>query len=138
MPPVRFQITHVSMLPNTRSPASAFSRAPSTLSRIQRIFGPEKYVASGSPTLDWKRSWPPSFENSSTSLSVRVSCHTSALCTGSPVLRSHTSVVSRWLVMPTPAMSSALAPASDIAASTTSWVRDQTSFASCSTQPGLG
>ena len=42
VPPVRFQISQVSMLPNTRSPASAFSRAPSTLSRIQRIFGPEK------------------------------------------------------------------------------------------------
>ena len=42
VPPVRFQISQVSMLPNTRSPASAFSRAPSTLSRIQRTFGPEK------------------------------------------------------------------------------------------------
>ncbi len=42
VPPVRFQMHHVSMLPNTRSPASAFSRAPSTFSRIQRTFGPEK------------------------------------------------------------------------------------------------
>ena len=42
VPPVRFQITHVSMLPNSRSPESALSAAPSTLSRIQRIFGPEK------------------------------------------------------------------------------------------------
>ena len=41
-PPVRFQMHQVSMLPNTRSPASAFSRAPSTLSRIQRTLGPEK------------------------------------------------------------------------------------------------
>ena len=41
-PPVMFQTTQVSMLPKTRSPASAFSRAPSTLSRIQRTFGPEK------------------------------------------------------------------------------------------------
>ncbi len=41
-PPVRFQMHQVSMLPNTRSPASAFSRAPGTLSRIQRILGPEK------------------------------------------------------------------------------------------------
>ena len=138
VPPVRFQISHVSMLPNSRSPDSALSRAPSTLSSVQRILGPEKYVASGSPTCSWKRAWPPSLENSSTSLSVRVSCHTSALCTGSPVFLSHTSVVSRWLVMPTPAMSSALAPASLIASSITSLVRDQISFASCSTQPGLG
>ena len=42
VPPVRFQISQVSMLPNTRSPDSALSLAPSTLSRIQRIFGPEK------------------------------------------------------------------------------------------------
>ena len=67
-----------------------------------------------------------------------MSCQTIALWTGSPVVRSHTSAVSRWLVMPTPAMSSALAPAEDIASSTTSCVRAQTSFASCSTQPGLG
>ena len=69
---------------------------------------------------------------------MRVSCQTSALCTGSPVVLSHTSVVSRWLVMPTPAMSSAPAPADFIASSTTSWVRAQTSFASCSTHPGFG
>ncbi len=48
-PPVRFHSTHVSVLPKSRSPASAFSRAPSTLSRIQRTLGPEKYVASGRP-----------------------------------------------------------------------------------------
>ena len=42
VPPVRFQISQVSMLPNSRSPESALSAAPSTLSRIQRIFGPEK------------------------------------------------------------------------------------------------
>ena len=33
-PPVRFQTTQESVLPKSRSPASAFSRAPSTLSRI--------------------------------------------------------------------------------------------------------
>ena len=42
VPPVRFQMSQVSMLPNSRSPDSAFVGAPSTLSRIQRIFGPEK------------------------------------------------------------------------------------------------
>ena len=42
VPPVRFQMHQVSVLPNMRSPASARSRAPSTFSRIQRIFGPEK------------------------------------------------------------------------------------------------
>ncbi len=41
-PPVRFQITQVSMVPNRMSPASARSRRPSTLSSSQRIFGPAK------------------------------------------------------------------------------------------------
>ena len=69
---------------------------------------------------------------------MRVSCQTIALWTGSPVVRSHTTVVSRWLVMPTPAMSSALAPAVFDRLVETSCVRSQISFASCSTQPGLG
>ncbi len=42
VPPVRFQRTQVSVVPNMSSPASAFSRAPSTFSRIQTIFVPEK------------------------------------------------------------------------------------------------
>src|SRR5690606_12419498 len=50
-PPVMFHSNQVSMLPNNRSPFSARSRAPSTLSRIHLILGPEKYVASGSPVL---------------------------------------------------------------------------------------
>ena len=39
------------MLPNTRSPASAFSRAPSTLSRIQRTFGPGEVGGQRQPDL---------------------------------------------------------------------------------------
>ncbi len=55
VPPVRFQMHQVSMLPNTRSPASASARAPSTLSRIQRTLVPEKYVASGRPVFSRNR-----------------------------------------------------------------------------------
>ncbi len=95
-------------------------------------------MASGRPTCSWKRAWPPSRDSSSTILSVRVSCQTIAFITGSPVFLSHTTVVSRWLVMPRPEMSSALAPADSSASSITSCVRDQTSFGSCSTHPGLG
>src|SRR5690349_14341114 len=78
-PPVRFQSTQLSVLPNSRSPASAFSRAPSTLSRIQRILGPEKYVASGRPTLDLYLSLPSLPASSSQIFCVRVSCQTMAL-----------------------------------------------------------
>ena len=49
-PPVRFHTSHESVVPKMRSPFSAASRAPSTFSRIQATLGPEKYVASGSPT----------------------------------------------------------------------------------------
>ena len=41
-PPVRFHRTQQSVLPKYRSPASARSRAPSTLSRIHLILEPEK------------------------------------------------------------------------------------------------
>ena len=42
LPPVRFQMTHVSALPNTASPRPAASRTPGTLSRIHWILAPEK------------------------------------------------------------------------------------------------
>ena len=41
-PPVRFQMTHESVLPKAASPASAAARTPSTFSRIHWILPPEK------------------------------------------------------------------------------------------------
>ena len=41
---------------------------------------------------------------------VRMSSHTTALCSGLPVRLDHATVVSRWLVMPTHATSDAVAP----------------------------
>jgi len=41
-PPVMFHSNQVSMVPKSRSPASARSRAPGTSRRIQASFGPEK------------------------------------------------------------------------------------------------
>ena len=69
---------------------------------------------------------------------VRRSCQTMALCTGLPVARSHTTVVSRWLVMPMPASSLASSLALASAPRQTSTVARQISSGSCSTQPGLG
>lgn len=40
-PWVRFQISHESTVPNANSPASARSRAPGTVSKIQAIFEAE-------------------------------------------------------------------------------------------------
>ncbi len=78
-PPVRFHNSQVSGVPNSSSPLSARSRAPSTLSRIQAILDAEKYVASGSPVVSAKRRTPPSAASVSMSACVRVSCQTIAL-----------------------------------------------------------
>src|SRR5580700_5014567 len=59
------------------------------------IFGPEKYVLTGSPVLSRNMSCPNSRTRSRHSRSVRVSCQLIALWTGSPLRRSHSTVVSR-------------------------------------------
>ena len=61
-----------------------------------------------------------------------------ALYTGSPVLASHTMVVSRWLVMPMAAMLLPLMSILVMASATTAASLDQMSMGSCSTQPGRG
>ena len=70
--------------------------------------------------------------------SVRVSCHTMALCTGVPVFLFQTTVVSRWFVMPTAARSAVVRLPFASAPFTTSCVRSQISVGECSTQPGCG
>ena len=69
---------------------------------------------------------------------MRVSCQTIAGPTGTPVAGSHTTVVSRWLLMPTPATSAAPAPTSCSTRVIVRTVLRQISAASCSTQPGRG
>ena len=69
---------------------------------------------------------------------VRRSCQTMALWIGWPDSASHRSVVSRWLVTPSAASSSAEMPASASAVWMTDLVLSQISVASCSTLPGSG
>ena len=69
---------------------------------------------------------------------VRRSCQTIARPSGCPVARSHTTTVSRWLVIPMPAMSFAVTPAFAIAERTVATTLDQMSSGSCSTWPGAG
>ena len=57
------------------------------------------------PVLLWMVRLAPSAFSRSQKSAVRRSCQTMALWTGSPVSRSHTMVVSRWLVMPMAATS---------------------------------
>ena len=81
---------------------------------------------------------PPSRPRSWINSAVRVSCQTTALAIGSPVARSQSRVVSRWLVMPTAARSPGPIPSDAIASPTTASTLRQISSASCSTQPGRG
>ena len=138
VPPVRFQTSQLSTVPNTRSPASARARAPSTLSRIQAILVDEKYGSSNRPVCSVTVGSKPSALSLLHISEVRRSCQTMALCTGLPVLRSQTSVVSRWLVMPMAAMSSVPTPAFSMAARQVAAVVAQRSDGSCSTQPLSG
>ena len=102
--------------------------------------GPRSTWRAAGPTFSRKRSWPPSADSSSTdALSVRVSCQTRALWTGSPVFAvpDH-----RRLALVRDADGREVArlrcPAFFSPPSITSWLRAQISFGSCSTQPGFG
>ena len=61
-----------------------------------------------------------------------------ARCAGSPVSRSHTTVVSRWFVIPIAAMADASIPAFSTAPRIVSTVVRHRSSGSCSTQPDRG
>ena len=76
--------------------------------------------------------------NASHAGAVRRSCQTMALPIGSPVARFQTIVVSRWLVMPMPAMSLAASFACASASRAVASCVLQISRGSCSTQPGCG
>ena len=80
----------------------------------------------------------PAARRSAQMAEVRRSCQTMALWIGSPVARSQTSVVSRWLVMPMAAMSEAARPEVARASRQVARVEDQRSAGSCSTQPERG
>src|SRR5229473_4565092 len=80
----------------------------------------------------------PSRFSASQRAAVRRSCQTIARWTGFPVRRSHTTVVSRWFVIPIAATRLGASFAFFSAARAhASWVR-RISKASCSTQPGCG
>ena len=79
VPPVRFQISQVSVLPKTASPRSAAARTPSTFSRIHCTLPAEKYVAGGRPAFCRMTSPLPSRSSAEAIRSVRVSCQTMAL-----------------------------------------------------------
>ncbi len=136
--PVSCQSSHVSTVPKRSLPASACARAPGVFSRIQRSFVAEKYGSRRRPVFSATSGSRPSRLSCAQKSAVRRSCHTIALHTGRPVSRSHTRVVSRWLVMPTAAMSPEERLARAMASAAVELWLDQISIGSCSTQPGCG
>jgi hypothetical protein len=69
---------------------------------------------------------------------VRRSCQTMAGASGSPVVLSQITIVSRWLVMPIAAIASDAARFAHRPSRQVSQDFFQISAASCSTQPGAG
>ena len=109
-PPVRFQSSHESTVPKASSPRPAAALAPSTLSSIHLTLVAEKYGSMTSPVLSRTGRSQPDSVSSSHRPAVLRHCQTMALWMGWPVLRSQTSAVSRWLVMPRAAISTARTP----------------------------
>ena len=99
--PQSLNSSHESIVPNTARPSRAFCSSPSTLRSSHSILVAEKYGSSTSPVRSRMRSSSPASRSSSQRPAVRRSCHTSARCSGSPVVGSQHTTVSRWLVMPT-------------------------------------
>ena len=135
---VNCHTSQVSTVPKASSPRSARSRAPGSVSSSQAILVPLKYGSMMRPVLARIVSSAPALASSAHSPAVRRSCHTIALCSGLPVWRSHSSVVSRWLVMPMAAMSRASMAILSKASRATVRCVARISQGSCSTQPGWG
>jgi hypothetical protein len=138
LPLVSFHTSHESTVPKASRPAFAIAFAPVTFWRIHVSLVAEKYASRTRPVL--RRITRSSFRarRRSQSAAVRRSCQTIALQIGFPLSRSHTTVVSRWLVMPIAATSDAFAFAFVNASAATPACVDQMSPGSCSTQPGRG
>ena len=92
----------------------------------------------GRPVFDRTMSSRPLAFSSSHMAEVRRHCQTTALNTGRPDARSHTMVVSRWLVMPMARSWSGRMPVCVSNSATVASHEPNSSSGSCSTQPGCG
>ncbi len=123
-------------MPTAYRPDSTSAQVCGSSSASHISLVPEKYGSSRSPVSSATRSsWPASFSRVQIS-AVRRSCHTIARRGEPRVSRSHSRIVSRWLVIPTAFSSEASTCA--IASRAASRVACQISSGACSTQPGFG
>ena len=138
MPPVRFQMTQVSMVPKRDRRPRRVARAPSTLSRIHAPWDPRsrsRAAGRSSPGTDpGRRRGRVADELCRCGCPARRwRCRPAGRSCG-PRRRS----VSRWLVMPTAARSDGRDPGLARGATDHLAMRCQISIGSCSTQPGFG
>ena len=103
-----------------------------------RSWSPRNTDRARRPVLSATAASCPAPRSAAQASAVRRSCQTMALWIGLPLTRSQTIVVSRWLVMPMPAISLASTAALAIASRTVATTLDQISSGSCSTHPGAG
>ena len=124
LPPVSRQSRNESTVPNASRPCSAAARAPVHMVEQPADLGRRRNT-DRAPGRSWPR--PPArarrARSAAQASAVRRSCQTMALWIGLPLARSQTIVVSRWLVMPMPAMSLAPTPALAIASRTVATTR---------------
>ena len=126
-PPVRFQMHQVSMLPKSRSPASALARGARDVVEDPLDLRPGEVGGQRQAGLGRKRSWPPSLASS---LQMRVGAGVlpdDGVVDRLAGLLSQTTAVSRWLVTPDRGDVRALMPAFCSAPLITSWQRVQIS-----------
>ena len=100
-PPFKQYTSQLSTVPKARVPFSYASLTLGTLFTIHKSLVDEGYVERGRPQILIRSSKPFFLFNSRTISADRVSVQTMALYSGSPVSASQTTVVSRWLVIPT-------------------------------------
>ena len=95
-PPVRFQISHASIVPSASCGPTGIWRSRSSHSNLV----PEKYGSSTSPVRSRTIGRCPAAVSSSQRAAVRRSCQTIAVPYGAPDSRSQATTVSRWFVIP--------------------------------------
>ena len=123
--PVSFQTSQESTVPNASSPASARARAPCNVVENPRDLAAGKIrVDDEAGALARPAAHAPSaFRRSQMRRRAPILPDDGVAMTGSPVSRSHTIVVSRWLVMPIAATSCGRTPARPSASTATASLR---------------
>ena len=137
-PPVRRQIRKLSTVPAATRPLRSARPRPDVFFNSQRYLLAEKYGSSTRPDLRCTAFSCPAARRLSQNSVVRRHCQTMALLSASPLWRSQSIAVSRWLVMPIATISDGRHSFLRNTARRLFSTDSQISSGRCSTQPGFG